>query len=284
MSHMANLKVDPFVGVANSGLATARFRATQPLAIDSIVLELGGTFNPTHITGIKVIPNAGKDLLANISGARLRDINEYTGVIDDSGHLTIHFGDPTAESQAGKHLGALDLTVYPGDVIIQVDIAGATSPTLSARVNATVPKLALGIDGFGPAEAALHRAFVEHIEDIAGATSNQTITPNIPVGSAFQRLAIFNSNLDALDVKKDGQTIYEEVTAALNSYLQDDVYTRVPQSGLYMYDRLLDGHVSNAGRTTRADGSPANWQFRVTTSAGDTLTMYADILTVQTLI
>lgn len=279
MSHMGSLKFDPFTNVVATGLATAKFRSVGALTIDSITLDMGGTaFNASHIAGIRLIPQNGKDILAGISGSRLLDINEFMGHTDDATKLTIHLGDPTAESLIGQRMGGLDLSAYPGDVTLLVEISGATAPTLSARANVLPPKTRMGHPA---AHAPLHRAFIEHIEDIAGATVNQVIRPNLPLGTLFGRLAIFGSNLDALDVKKDGQLLYEEVSVADNEYLQNHIYSRVPQTGLYVYDKVLDGNFSNYGQTVRENGQAINWQFRVTTSGATTLTSYADLIASQ---
>ena len=124
------VKVDPFDNVVATGLATTKYRPIGPSALFGFVLILGGTFTEANITSIRVKAPGGKDLIPSISGARLRDLIEYEGLINDATHLPILFGDPTAQTLRGKHLGNFDHTVYPGDMTIEVDIAGAVSPTL----------------------------------------------------------------------------------------------------------------------------------------------------------
>lgn len=271
------IKIDPFQNVGNTALATSRYRPIAPSSLYGIALVMGGTFTEANIAGIRVKAPGGKDLVPNITGARLRDLYEYEGLTHDTGFFPIFFGDPTARTMRGKHIGNFDNTVYPGDMAIEVNISGATNPTLSAYAMVMPPKLAMGLD-YSAAEAALSKAWKEAVISISAAVTLQAITPSIPVGALLKKLALFHTNVTVLDVKREGFSIYEEVPAALTSWLQDDVYVRAPQSGLMVYDRIVDGEYSEAARTVRADGSPANLQFRVTTSGSDTVTAYSDIL------
>ena len=275
------VKVDPFDNVVATGLATTKYRPIGPSALFGFVLILGGTFTEANITSIRVKAPGGKDLIPSISGARLRDLIEYEGLINDATHLPILFGDPTAQTLRGKHLGNFDHTVYPGDMTIEVDIAGAIAPTLEARALITAPKILLGLD-FTPAEAAQHRALIETVLTISAAVNNQSqqIGVGSAAGSQIKKVLFFHGgNMTQLDVKKEGLNIYEEVDAALNDYLQDDLWgARLPQANLFVYDRLVDTSYGQAGTTIKRSGVPFNWQFRVSTSAADTVTVFADLI------
>ena len=139
----------------------------------------------------------------------------------------------------------------------------------------------MGLD-FTPAEAAQHRALIETVLTISAAVSNQSqqIGVGSAAGSQIKKILFFHGgNMTRLDVKKEGLNIYEEVDAALNDYLQDDLWgARLPQANLFVYDRLVDTSYGQAGTTIKRSGVPFNWQFRVSTSAADTVTVFADLI------
>lgn len=276
------VKVDPFENVVATGLATTKYRPVGPQSIFGFVLQLGGTtFTEANIAGIKIKAPGGKELFSDISGARLRDLIEYEGIINDAAHLPILFGDPTAQTLQGQYIGNFDTTIYPGDITIEVDISGATAPTLSAVALVLPPKVNLPA-GFTPQQAAQHRALIETVLTISAAVSRQAVSLGVgsSAGALLKKLAFFHGgNMTELDVKKEGLSIYEDVPAALNDYLQDDLFARVPQSNLFVYDRLIDSRYSAAGTTIRPNGSPFNWQFRVSTNAADSIVVYSDVLT-----
>ena len=136
--------------------------------------------------------------------------------------------------------------------------------------------------GFGPAQAAQHRALIETVLTISAAVSRQaqSIGVGSQAGALLKKLAMFDGSatITEVDVKKEGLNIFEDVPIALNSYLQDDMFTRTPQTGLIVYDRIETTDYSEAGTTIKQNGRPFNWQFRLTTSGSTTITAYADVL------
>lgn len=276
------VKVDPFQNVAVSSKAVATWRPPAPLSLFGFVLVCGGTFDESDITSIKV-KAGGKEIVPGISGAVLRDIYEYEGVIYDADHLPILFGDPTARTFRGKHIGNFDHTIYPGNLTIEVDIDGTpTAPTLDAYALIMPPKLAMGPSvGYSPAEAAMHRALINTVLQTSAAVTDKSFDIGIgsSAGALLKRIMFDHANLTRVTVKKQGLDIWEGVGQALADYLQDDLFTRVPQAGWYVYDAIVDGDYSEVKSTVKADGSPWNYQIRLTTSAADTINAYADVLT-----
>lgn len=274
------IKVDPFDNVVATGLATTKYKPEGLSSLFGIVLVLGGTtFTKAHITSI-AIKAASKELVPRISGARMVDIVEYEGMVDDAAFVPILFGDPTARTARGQHLGNFDHTVYPGDITIEVQITGATAPTLEAYALVAPPKAAMGL-GYTQDEVQLHRAFLETILTPGAAVTRKAF--DIGLGSAagalIKRLMFFHSNITEVSVKKSGIDIYEDIPNALANYLQDDMFARVTQAGLLVWDPLIDGNYSELKTTVQRDGRPFNYQVRLTTSALDTITTYADVLT-----
>lgn len=277
------VKVNPFNNVGASALAITNYKpVSRQSSLFGVILQLGGTtFNESHVTSVRIRAPGGKDLIPPISGARIRDMWEYEGGTWPTarGELPIMFGDPFALTKAGRHLGNFDHSIYPGDLTIEVQITGATAPTLEARALIDPPKAAMGL-GYGDAEVLRHKAIRETVLTPSAAVVNQAVPIGIgsSAGAFLKRVSFFNSALTSLRVKKEGLDIFEEVSISLNNFIQQDIYARVPQAGLYVYDRIVDGAMREAGTTIDAQGRVQNWQFEVTTSGADVINVYADML------
>jgi len=274
---MEVIKVDPFTNVLASSLATTQFIPDRNLALYAIVLVLGGTFTvDAHVSLVKV-KSGGKELF-RLTGARLDDLNGYDGVATDAAHLLIPFADPTARTARGEHLGSLDMTIYRDPLTIEVTIGAATAPTLDAFALITPPKRALGF-GFSDDEAQVHRALIESIIQPSAAVTRKAfgISLGSEAGALIKKIAFFHANLTSLAVKRNGLDIFDDVDIALNDYIQQDIYARVSNAALYAWDPVVNGNQSEARTTVNADGTPANYQVLVTTSAADTITVLSDV-------
>lgn len=277
------VKIDPFNNVAASSLAVTKYRPpSQQSSLFGIILQLGGTaFNESHINSIRVKAPGGKDLLTtSLSGARLRDLWEYEGGTWDTARafVPIMFGDPFALTKSGRHIGNFDHSVYQGDMTIEVDIGAATAPTLSAVALVDPPKALMGL-GYEAGEILRHRALIETVLTPSAAVTNQA--QQIGIGSAagalLRRVAFFHANMTAIRVKKEGLIVFEDVSAALNNYIGENIFARLPQSGLFVYDRIVDGSQRESGTTVQRDGRVFNWQFELTTSGADTIRAWSDV-------
>jgi hypothetical protein len=227
------------------------------------------------------IKHSGKVLVPNVTGARLASILAYEGLTDDDNYYGFFFGDPTARTARGQHLGNFDFTHWPGRMTIEADIASsATAPVLDAWAMLSPPKAAMGF-GYTPAEQQLHRAYIETILQPSAAVVDKAFDVGLgsEAGALLKRLYNFHSNITQLTVKRSGFDIYEAIPNSLAAWLQQDVFTRVPQSGLVVWDPLVDGNYSEAKATVDQQGRPYNYQYRVTTSGSDTITVLADVLT-----
>ena len=278
---MELLKVDPFENVDASALATAQFTPDRELAVYAFIFILGGgAFTiDAHVTDV-TIKSGGKTLLPKVTGTRLDDLNNYDGIVTDAAHLPFFFGDPTANAIRGQRLGSFDMTIYRRPLTIQVNIGAATTPTLEAYVLVHPPKLALGL-GFTADEAQTHRALIESVLQPSAAVTRKAFGLGLgsEAGALIRKIGLFHANLTSFAVKKNGLEIFDDVSVALNSYVQDDIFARAPSGGLYVWDPVVDGNQSEALTTVNADGRPANYQALVTANAADTITAYADVYT-----
>lgn len=276
------LKLNAFPNVPATGTASMTTAQCQGYSIHGIVLERGGTtFTNAQITAVRARIN-NKDVVNLLSGSQLVAMNDYEGFSDVEGALSytfLFFGDPAARTVRGQHLGDLDCSVYNYPFTIEVDIAGATAPTLQAYALVGVPKMAMGI-GYTANEAAIIRALVRTQIQPAGAVTRNAygISIGSSAGARIRRVWFFNANLTSVDLQKQSLRKWDDVSATLNSAVAEQ-FVRTPQAGLYVLDRILDGNQGEAETTVSPNGQQWNIQVALTTSAADTINAFADIFT-----
>lgn len=273
------LRLNQFPSVAASSVATLVTDQLLDRSLHGLVFERGGTtFNNSHISNIRVRLD-GKDLVNGITGAQLVDLNEYDGLVDVTNYTMLFFGDPTARTIRGQHLGDVDLSVYRKPLEIEVTIGAATAPTLQCYAITSVPKLAMGV-GFNEFEAASLRALIRTVIQPAAAVSRKAygISLGSMPGARIRRLAFFHANLTSVELKKQSLLKRDDVSAALNNAVAQQ-YARTPQSGLYVLDAVVDGNQGEAEQTVNAEGRPWNIEVALTTNASDTITAFADVHT-----
>lgn len=271
------IRLNPFQNVAANSKAVLSTNQLRGYTVHALVFKRGGTFTAAHMTNIR-IRMGGKPIVDTISGDKLASINAYRGIIDDTGFLSLCFGDPTARTIRGQHLGDLDLSVYNNDLEMQVDIGGATNPTLEVLAYVSVPKAAMNI-GFSEGDLVTFRALVPSQISVAAAASREAVQiAGGGKGSLISQIAIFHTYLTKLAYNKQSLIKWEDLTIAENAQIAS-IYGRDPQSGLYMLDRTLDGNIGESETTVDSQGRDWNQQFLVSTSQADTLQVYVDCFT-----
>ncbi|WP_269619947.1 major capsid protein P2 [Zhongshania sp. BJYM1] len=270
-------KLNQFPVVPTTGIASLVTDELVDRSLYALVLELGGTtFTKAMITNVRIRLD-GKDIINGISATQLEKISTYEGLTADTNYLYIPFGDNTARTIRGQYLGAMDLSVYRKPLEIEITIAGATAPTLQAWAYHDVPKSLLGI-GFDAAEVAQMRALIRTVIQPAAAVSRKSYNLSLggSPGARLRRAVYFHTNLTSLEYKKGSFVKWDDVSVAANANFQKQ-FARVPQSGVYVLDRVADGNQGSAETTVDPNGRPWNQQLNLTTSAGDTITAFADV-------
>jgi hypothetical protein len=271
------IKLSQFPNVA----ASSGFHLTTDELIEQsvhgLILEMGGTFTKAQITNLRV-SIGGKEVLPTIAGDKLQAINTYNGMPDTTNYLFVWFGDPTARTIRGQHLGDLDLSIYRSPITIEGDIGAATGPTLQAYAITGVPKQDMGL-GFDAVEASQVRALVRTVLTPAAAVAKKSYPIGVgsEAGARIRQVHFFHTNMTSLEFRKSSVVKYDDVSIALNAAIQAE-FARVAAASHYVLDRIVDGNQGEAEGTIRPnDGRPWPLQFNVTTSAADTITAYADI-------
>lgn len=258
---MITVKNLPFFNVVASGVASLEL--PLGMTFNRIILKLGGTaFTKAMITKIVAKLN-GKNFF-EITGAYLDKINTYRGLTANAAYLTIDFNEPFAKTVGGMYAGAIGTAQGVNSFTLEVTIAGATAPTLESWSMISEPQ-ALG----------LINALVSHPATFSAAGKFPIVLPHGPnAGHLIERVHFFHTNMTALEVKKNGLLIFEEMAIAINEFIQTE-YKHVPQTGLYVYDPIVAHDLARVVDTANAQ----SLQFNVTVSAADTVNIYAEYAT-----
>jgi len=272
------IKLNQFPSVSANGVSTLVTDELTDSSVHALIVEMGGTFTKAHVDNLLVRLD-GKDVINGISGAQLQDLNDYDGLPDVTNYLVYFFGDPAARTIRGQHLGDLDLSVYRKPLEVELSIGAATNPTAQMWALTGVPKMAMGL-GFNELEAAVLRAMPQTIIQPAAAVNRKSygVSLGSEAGARLRKVAFFHSNLTRVELKKQSLTKWDDVSAALNNAVAQQ-FARVPQPGLFVLDRIVDGNQGEAETTVNAEGRPWNLQLSLTTSGSDTITTFADLHT-----
>lgn len=252
---MLLIKNLPFANVVASGVASVSLPIG--MSYNRIILALGGTaFTKAMITDIKAKLN-GKVVYQN-TGSRLDLINTYRKRAVSAAYLVLDFTEPDAKDMAEEFIGNLNTAQGVSSLTLEVTISGATAPTLDSYSElgppaalAAIAKQLLFTTSFGGAGK-----FPMKLIDIANR------------GAIIKRVHFAHlGNVTALEVKKNGVVIFDNIPTAVNTFYQAD-YSKVAQANLYTYDPCLDNNYSNAIRTQDA----TSLEFNLTVSAADTVT------------
>jgi len=257
---MITIKNLPFFNVVASGVASLEL----PLGMtyNRIVLELGGTtFTKSMITRIVAKLN-GKNFY-DITGSGLNSINLYKGLAADASYLTIDFNEPRAKTVGGMGGGAIGTAAGVSSFTLEVTIAGATAPTLASYSMISEPQ-----------PLGLIMGLVHHPATFSAGGKFPIVLPHGPrAGHLIKRVHFFHTNMTKLEVKKNGLVIFDEMSIAINEFIQKE-YKQAPQAGLYVYDPIVTRDVKRVLATANA----ASLQFNVTVSAADTVNTYAEYI------
>ena len=268
--------LEPVQNVAANSHFVLNSKLVLGNVVERLIFILGGTFTKAQITNLQVRLN-GKATIGPVSGSHLDSIQKYLLLVNDANRLTLDFTEPTSRSIPGQLMGAVH-TDASGvtDFTIEGDIGAATSPTL--QVYAQMRSVA-DMDparGFDPATFGLMRALVPTtVTETAAGEFQHDLNYGVKGDTLIKRIFIFSSVLTAFKIRRDSVEIYDAIPTALAGYIQSE-YGRDDQSGLYVYDPLVDGNQSDV-LTTRSGNRETQFQFLFTASGSGVHTCYADL-------
>lgn len=252
--------------------------------VERIILELGGTsFAKSNITSLSVRLN-GKTVIGPLSASQLDLENRYLTLVNDAARLTIDFTELVARSVQGQLMGAID-TDASGvtDFTIEGETSGATAPTLTAYVQMRAPSSMSPERGFDPRTRGLIRALIPTtITESAAGEHQHDLNYGSKGNSLIKRVFIHSSILTSFRVKRDSLDLFEGVSSGLAEFIAEE-NGRQWQSGMYVYDPMMDGNQPDAipTRVVMPNGQfrEANFEWLFTVSGAGQHTVHTDVYT-----
>lgn len=269
------LPLQPFTNVVASGVAISDLRHLFGYTVERITLQLGGTsLTKAMLTSIQLKAN-GK-VIWDSTGSRTDARMSYRGITANAAFLTIDFLELRAKSKLGMVAGALDTTQGIKDLRLEVTISGATAPTLQGYAEVTLPQTS---QEYGNLRGLIAR--VHSLSQTIGAAGTFAITvphmdPNAG-GSIFKRIAVFSANMTGGRVERNGIREFDVSSTAFNNFNQTE-YLRSPQASLFMLDFIVDGLQEDRVLDTRPASRTTTAQLYGTFSAGETITVEAEVM------
>jgi Viral coat protein P2 N-terminal domain len=266
--------LNPFTNVVAAGVALCDLRNLFGYSVERIALQLGGgAFTKAMMTSILLKAN-GKvifDSTGSATDARML----YRGITGNASFLTIDFLELKARSKLGLMGGALDTTQGIKDLRLEITIAGATTPTLLGYAEVSTPQTGPEYANLAPLVARVHR--ITQTIGAAGTFPIQIphLDPNSG-GSLFKRIALLSANCTGVRVERNGIRESEVNSTAYNNFRQSE-YLRTPQAGLFMVDFIEDGLSEDRLLDTRPAQKVTTANVYGTFSAGETITVEAEV-------
>lgn len=226
--------------------------ASAPIAIGKTItnyqLVLGGTsLLKSHLASIKLLANA--KVIYEGNGSQIDKINAYRGITSDAAYLDLAFEDLTGLDILDRSVGCLDTSQGIVDLTCEIDIAGATAPTLKAIQYEMAPQTL--VNGAPAPYAGLVAKQLRYSYNIS---AGGQLPLNFPfgesIGAVIKRVHVFHANMIGATVKEDSVVIFEATKA--DNELEQKRHKRVPQAGMFTIDFMPDGDVRKAFDTRKA--------------------------------
>lgn len=247
---MAKIQLEPFQNVSAAGTAIMTTSRIWPNTLEYIAMTYGGGTPATKAQTTEVKIRLGSKVIWDLSGTEIATICLYEGRVATATVLVIPFANWNARSIPEQYLGAIDFgQVGVRDMTLEVTLAGGTNPTLSAIAEVAPPKV------LDAASNVLFRALIKTVLSPAAAATfaPQLVNYGQAGGALLRRMFFFSSVVTALEIKRDGLDILEQIPLALINAIQSEQFPHTPQSNVYTYDVVEDDIESKALTTIRKD-------------------------------
>lgn len=254
-----------------------RVSLSLPLGVtyEKLYLKLGTNILTSLISNIVLRLN-NKEFQRWATAADLVAFNAYKGNYTGStAFLVFDFTERLARDEVGMKLGTIAATQEAGvqQFTIEFDLG-----TYTVAAGST-------IEVWADVEAPSANRIIQRVQYsqkvIAAAAEEQVYVPFGMTGFQLKRMLLKHTNITSVRVRRDGVDIFENPAVAFANQRQQD-FGRVPQAGYHVLDMMPDSLQSNALNTAQillpdGKGVPvSNLDVRLTTSASDTVTMYAE--------
>lgn len=263
-----------FTGVAATGTAVCDLTAeVAGKCLEQILLELGGGALTRAMCTAWRLKGDGR-VLRESTAVDTNTIFTYFGGVNTAAECMIDFTAPWAFTPQAKCQAVWDLAYQLSKVnrvTLEVDIVGATTPSLKAWGTLSESE---DIPSERPFRWIMLRESRAQIAVTAAGEANiSSMIPNfLPVenGSVFRQIHIFSALCTHLRVRKDGYDWFDKIPVARLQAFQKEA-KRVPQSNHVCFDPGLEGLMGRVFDTTQyraADLEIAKAQGKVLPGAG----------------
>ncbi len=276
---MRNIRLPQLQNVGPNQRASIRL----PLGVtyEKIYLQLGTNITTALITNIVLRLNNKEFQRWNTAADMVSGLLSYKGNFANSAFLVLDFTERLAREEVGMKFGT----------IAACQEAGVQEFTLEFDLGAYTVVAASTIQGYADVESASANTVIQRVQSytkvVSAAAEEMIYVPYGKNGYQLKRLIIKHTNLSSVRVRRDGVDVFENMPVALaNQRLQD--FGRVPQAGFHVLDFMPDSLQSNAFNTAfvqvAADRAVPieNLDIRLTTSAADTMLIYAESYALNT--
>jgi Viral coat protein P2 N-terminal domain len=240
---------------------------------EKIYLALAGNITSSLISNIVLRLN-NKEFIRWATMADMNAFNGYRGNQTNSAYVVFDFTERLAKEEIGMKLGTIAATQEAGvqDFTIEFDLGTYTNSAAST------------ITGYADVDNPSANSIIQRVQysqkTIAAAAEEQVYVPFGQQGQQVKRLIIKHTNLESVRIRRDGVDVYESIPVAMANIRQQD-FGRTPQSGYHVIDLMPDSLQSNALNTAQVLGPDGpklvtNLDVRVKTTAADTLTIYTE--------
>lgn len=261
-----------FANVVATGVATASIMIGR--TIEAITLKLGGTaLTKAMLTMVRVRAN-GKVIIEG-SGDQINKLNAYRGEATDAAFLPLSFLEKAGDTDLDREIGCLDTSVGIANLTAEVQIAGATAPTLAAILTESSVQRAANGEA-APYAGVLHKVLRYPFDRSTGGKLPIPLPFGPQNGAVIKRIHFEHAgNMTGCVVKQDGVVIHESLKA--ENEFEQKRWGRVPQANLYTVDFIADGKVRDALDTRDARSLEIMAEFSAADS-GFVLVEYLDTL------
>lgn len=270
---MPLVKLPPMLNVG-PGLTASLPNLPQGYVYDGIALQLSGGLTKGDINAIRV--RLGGILIWDIaSGSDLDAINQYYKRAPSASVLPLWFAQTVVGGDAA--------TLYTGavDTISHHFSAFQLTAELSDTAPAGSGVVAYGIVRSEPQPKGVESIIRAMILSEQSVQAAQQYTLDFPRGSKGGALIaavhVFNQYISQIQMLRQSLELVQDGNLGILQYLQDEE-TRNTQAGLVSYDAMIRNDIADLVPTLTANGTPANFQFKVTFTAADNIRLYSELL------
>lgn len=257
----------PFSNVVATGKATSN--VTPGRTLENYRIKLGGTALTKAMLSLVRMKAGNKTIIEGV-GADLAKIFAYRSTIAaDANYLDLLFADYSLNNELDRMVGAFDTSLV-GSISMEVQIAGATAPTLTPiQIESAQQKDNQG--AMQPYAPLVSKILPYPFAISTGGKLPVTLPFGQTTGSIVKRVHVFHGgNMTGATVKQDSSVIHESIRLE-NEYDQKQ-YGRNPQANVYTLDFVADGDIRKALDTR--DARTLEWLFEF--SAADNGTIYVE--------